>query len=311
MTRRGAQVALLLSAFVLGGCSLKTMALNSVADALSGTGTVFSSDEDPELVRSAIPFGLKTYESILAELPEHRGLLLAAGSGFTQYAYAFVVLDAEQIEPIDLKKAREMRVRARKLFLRGRDFALRGLEVAHPDFTRKLRDDPVRTLKETDAEDTALLYWAGVSWGAALMVGKDDLGLVADLPLAGALVGRVLELDEKFQSGAAHEFMISYEGSRSEAMGGSAARAREHYRRAMELSGGKRASVPLALAESVSVQEQNLKEFRALCAAAKAVDPDGVPTQRLVNVLSRRRAEFLESRIPDLFLDAEPEEKKK
>jgi hypothetical protein len=105
--------------------------------------------------------------------------------------------------------------------------------------------------------------------------------------------------------------MISYEGSRPESMGGSPKRAREHYRRAMELSGGKRASVPLALAESVSVREQNLKEFRALCEAAKAVDPDGARDQRLANVLALRRAAFLETRISDLFVDAEEEEKKK
>jgi predicted anti-sigma-YlaC factor YlaD len=299
------------AAFALSGCSLRSLALNSVADALSGTGDVFARDEDPELVRDAIPFGLKTYESILAELPDHRGLLLAAASGFTQYAYAFVVLEAERVEDSDLARSRELRIRARRLFIRGRDYAIRGLEVAYPDFVRRLKEDPPRLLSETTVEDVPLLYWAGASWGAALMAGKDDLNLVAELPLAGALVGRVLQLDETFGAGAAHEFMISYEGGRSESMGGSPKRAREHYRRALELSGGKRGSVPLALAETVSVREQNLAEFRALCRAAKEVNPDEVPSSRLVNILARRRAVFLESKIPELFLDAPPEEKKK
>src|SRR5262244_189565 len=64
-------VALLIAA---SGC--KAIALNAVADALSSGGSVFASDNDPVLVRDAAPFGLKTYESILAELPDHRGLLL-------------------------------------------------------------------------------------------------------------------------------------------------------------------------------------------------------------------------------------------
>jgi hypothetical protein len=186
MNRHFGLILPFLGAFALGGCSLRSMALNSVADALSGTGEVFSSDEDPEFVRGAIPFGLKTYESILAEVPDHRGLLLATASGFTQYAYAFVVLDADQVEPENLKKAREMRLRARKLFLRGRDYALRGLELSHPGFTKRLKDDPALAVADTTIEDAPFLYWAGASWGAALMVGKDDLGLVADLPLAGA-----------------------------------------------------------------------------------------------------------------------------
>ena len=64
-----------------GGCSLRNTALNAVADALSEQGDVFSRDDDPELVRDAIPFGLKTYESILDGVPEHRGLLRATASG--------------------------------------------------------------------------------------------------------------------------------------------------------------------------------------------------------------------------------------
>jgi predicted anti-sigma-YlaC factor YlaD len=282
----------LLAASGLGGCSIiKGVAINAVADALSGNGDTFASDEDPELVRDAIPFGLKTYESVLQSVPEHRGLLLAAASGFTQYGYAFVALEADRVEEDDLKRARELRLRARKLFLRGRDYALRGLDAAHPGFSKIVLEDPARALAGTTVEDAGLLYWCGVSWGAALMVGKDDLNLVADLPLSGALVGRVLELQEGFGAGAAHEFLITFDGSRPDAMGGSA-------------------SVHLALAESVCIREQNPAEFRSLLKAARAVDPDAVPSQRLVNVLARRRADFLESRIPDLFVDPEGEEKK-
>ena len=38
-------------------------------DALAGTGSTFASDDDPELVGEAVPFGLKTMESLLAESP--------------------------------------------------------------------------------------------------------------------------------------------------------------------------------------------------------------------------------------------------
>jgi hypothetical protein len=121
-------------------------------------------------------------------------------------------------------------------------------------------------------------------------------------------VGRVLELDETYDLGAAHEFFISYEGSRP---GGRTEQAREHYRRALEISRGKRASVHLALAETVSVKEQNLVEFKALIAAALAVDPDEVPELRLANIIAQRRAHWLQKRIPDLFLETELMEKSK
>jgi predicted anti-sigma-YlaC factor YlaD len=301
---------LILGVLAMSAAGCKGIALNALANALAEQGDTFSRDDDPELVRDSVPFGLKTYESVLDGVPEHRGLLLATASGFAQYAYAFVVLEADRVEGTDLKRARELRKRAKKLFLRGRDYALRGLEVEHPGFTAALMQEPDAALAETTKDDAAFLYWAGACWAGALVSAKDDLELVARLPIMGALVERVLHLDDTFGLGAAHEFMISFEG-RPEAMGGSPAKAREHYRRAMEISRGKRATVPLALAESVSVRGQDLTEFRALLDAALAVNPDVEPSQRLVNLLAQRRALWLNTKIPDLFLDAEPEEVKK
>lgn len=95
-----------LSLVMLGaGCSLKRLAVNRVGDALAGGGTTFAADDDPELVRAAVPFSLKLMESLLAESPRHQGLLLAACSGFTEYAYAFVQQDADELEDQDFTAA--------------------------------------------------------------------------------------------------------------------------------------------------------------------------------------------------------------
>ena len=287
-------------AALLAGCSMNRIAVGLVGDALAGGGGVWAADDDPELVQDALPFGLKTYESLLAVSPEHRGLLLAAARGFSAYAY-LLQDEADRIEARELGRARELRARARRLYLRGRDYALRGIELAHPGFTARLHRDRAAALATTAAEEVPFLYWAGAAWAGALSAAQGDLDLLAELPVAGALVGRVLALDETYELGAAHEFFVSYEGSRP---GGSASRAREHYHRALGISGGRRASAHLALAEAVTIREQNLAEFRGLLAAARAVDPDRVPHLRLVNTIARRRALWLESRIPDLFLAA-------
>ena len=289
-----------LTAAFFPACSLKHTAVNVLGDALAGSGGVYASDDDPELIRDAIPFGLKTFESLLAVSPGHRGLLLSAASSFTAYAY-LVQDDADRLDATDLPRARELRSRAAKLYRRGRDYALRGLEASHRDFAARLKRDHASVLAITTKDDVPFLYWAGVSWAGALTAAKDDLDLIAELPMAGALVGRVLELDEMYDLGAAHEFFISYEASRP---GGSARLARGHYRRVLDISCGQRASAYLALAEAVTISEQNLAEFRALLAAALAVNPDEVPQLRLANTIARRRALWLETRIPDLFLEA-------
>src|SRR5437870_9060114 len=104
------------------GCSIKKMAVNRVGDALAGGGTTFASDDDPELIKAAVPFSLKLMESLLNESPRHKGLLFATSSGFTQYAYAFVQEDADEMEDKDFAAATEMRVRAKRLYLRARNY---------------------------------------------------------------------------------------------------------------------------------------------------------------------------------------------
>lgn len=277
------------------------MAANAVGDALSGGGSVWMSDNDPELIKEAIPFGLKTNESLLEISPEHVGLLEASAQGFAAYAF-LLKEEADRTEAGDLEQARHLRGRASKLFIRGRDYALRGLEVRHAGFTDSLKSDREAALAETDEKDTGLLYWAGAAWAGALSVDKDNLQLIAEFPTAGALMGRVMELDETYNEGSAHEFFVAYEAGRP---GGSLEVARKHYERALELSGGERASVYLALAESVSVSEQNVREFRAMLDQARAIDPDERPENRLLNIIAQERADWLETQIPDLFLETQ------
>src|SRR5262249_31525327 len=120
----------LTSALSLGllfsGCSFKKAAANKLGDALSSSGTTFSSDDDLELIRAAVPFSLKLMESVLSQTPHHQGLLFATASGFAQYAYAFVQLDADELEDKDFAAANALRGRAGRLYLRARNYGLRG-----------------------------------------------------------------------------------------------------------------------------------------------------------------------------------------
>jgi len=89
--------------------------------------------------------------------------------------------------------------------------------------------------------DVPLLYWAAASWGAAISVSKDAPGLIADQPIVEALVDQALHLNEKFENGSIHGFLISYELAR-QVPGDPAVRSKQHFDRALELSGGNLAS---------------------------------------------------------------------
>ncbi len=302
--RRVLAAALGVLLLLASGCaSPRRMAINMVGDALAGTGTTFAADPDPELVREAVPFGLKLMEALLAETPEHKELLLAATSGFTQYAYAFVQPEADKIEDEDFDAAEATRDRARKLYLRARNYGLRSLEVRHEGLSGMLLTDPDAAVAMADRKDVPNLYWTAAAWGAAISLGLDDPELIADMPSVEAMIDRALELDEDYDAGAIHTFLVGYEMIRQGAEGEPADRARRHFDRAIELSGGQQAGPYVALAESVAVETQNKKQFNELLEKALAVDVDARPEWRLSNIVMQRRAEWLLGRTEDLFLE--------
>jgi predicted anti-sigma-YlaC factor YlaD len=302
--------AVLVMAVAGSGCSFKRFAVNKLGNALASGGTTFASDDDPELVRAAVPFSLKLMETLLAESPQHEGLLLASASGFTQYAYAFVQQDAEEMEEHDLTASEEMKTRARRLYLRARNYGLRGLEVRHRGCEKALRTDPKQAVAALKKRDVPLLYWTAVSWAGAVSLSKDNPDLIAELPIVEAMMDRALVLDEKFGDGAIHSFLINYEMSRPGGTGEPAARSKQHFDRAMELSHGELAGPLVSYAEAVCVQQQDLKEFESLLQRAIAVNPDVKPEWRLLNLVTQRRAKWLLARTDQLFLGAEPAENK-
>jgi predicted anti-sigma-YlaC factor YlaD len=295
-----------LAASASSGCSVRKLAVNKLGNALAGSGASFASDDDPDLVKAAVPFSLKLMESLLAESPRHDGLLFASASGFAQYAYAFVQQDADELEATDFAAAERMRDRARRLFLRARDYGLRALEGRHRSFRTALQRDPATALGATRKRDVPLLYWTAVSWGAAIALSKDDPYRVAEVPQMEALIDRALALDPSWDHGAIHSFLITYEMSRAGLRGDPAERSRAHFDRAVELSEGRTAGPYVALAEAVAAQNQDLAAFDRLLGQALAIDADAHPESRLVNLIMQRRARWLLSRRGDLFLIPEP-----
>ena len=173
-------------------------------------------------------------------------------------------------------------------------------------FAPALRKNPREAVRAATKADVPLLYWTAAAWASAISLSKDNPDLVGDLPIVEALIDRALALDESFNDGSIHSFLISYEPGRPAGEGDANERARKHFDRAVELSHGKQAGPFLSLAESVDVPKQNVAEFRAMLARALAINPDANPDTRLVNLVMQRRARWLLAHTVDLFLNAGP-----
>jgi predicted anti-sigma-YlaC factor YlaD len=287
---------------LLPGCSIKTMAVNTLGNALAGsTSSTFAADDDPELVAAAVPFGLKTIEALLAQSPKHKGLLLAACSGFTQYSYAFVQDQADYVEAQDLARATEMRARAKKLYLRAVDYGMRGLDLDMPGFRQRIRKDPDALLAKAAKQHVPLLYYTAAAWAAAFALDVTDSELSVNQTAIEKMMHRALALDEAWGLGSLHDFFISWEAGHVSA-GGTIEKALEHYERSKQLSAGKRVSPLMSYAESVLLSQQKKKEFEEVLNEVLRFDlAQSPPDQKLVNVIAQHRAKWLLSRLDELF----------
>jgi predicted anti-sigma-YlaC factor YlaD len=289
-------------------CSIKRMAVNKIGDALASGGSTYESDDDLELVGSALPFGLKLMESLLAESPNHPGLLQGACQGFTTYSYLYVQTEAERLADKDLAAAQKLRDRARRLFLRAHRYGFQALAGGRPGFADAMTSDPAAALQRfTRKQQAPLLYWNAAALGLAISVSKNDAAMLARLPEVDALVDRALHLDESWSEGALHEFRVLLAGARPGAPDFAA--VDRHYRRALALSKGSRASVHVAWAETVAVPKQDRAGFQSALEKALAIEIEQYPLIRLPNLAAQRRAAWLLGRIDEIILPATEDNK--
>jgi predicted anti-sigma-YlaC factor YlaD len=286
----------------LAGCGLvQRKAVGMVASTLASSGDVFTRDDDLELVGDAIPFGLKLYESLLDSAPKNKDLLIATCSNFTQYGVAYLETEAMVLgEAQHHDEVAHLNARALKLYLRAKGYCLRAMEVRFPGIGQKLLTDPAPALAKADKKDVPLLYWMAASWGSAISLGVDKPEIVIDMPVVRALADRALALDESWSKGAIHEMFVSLD-SLPEALGGSPAKAREHFGRAVELQKGLSPGPYVALATGVALPAQDRAEFEKLLQAALAIDPEKDPSVRLVTLVQQRRARALLDHIDTMF----------
>lgn len=308
-------VAVLAGFAVFSGCSINRLAVNVLANTLAGGegggASVFTTDDDPELVGEALPFALKLYETVLAEAPDHEQLLLATGSGFISYANAFVATPASMLPFDQWEQKSGMQERAKRLYLRGRAYLIHGLEVRYPGFAASLEEvDPepvMRYVERMGPEDVPFLYWIGAGWVAAFALDPFDLEMAFTVGRSLPLMLRALELDETFNDGAIHDFLVQYYAGVPQSMGGDPGKVDFHHERALEIADGRLAGPYMSYAEAAMIPSQDVDGFIRLMDLALAVDPDAYPAARLVNLLAQRKARWYLANLEEFFLLDLPE----
>ena len=286
------------------GPVLKQVTVASATEIFRDGMAAFYREEDLILAEQALASNLKLLEVFLEASPDNPDLLLQASQGFGAYTFAFVEdkITRHHRDPHRIEAHRE---RARRLYLRGREYGLRLLALRHNALAASLNADlpALRTsLARLRREDVPALFWTAYGWAGSIHWSLDRPEMLADLPRVLVMMDRVLELDEQYFFAGPHLFFGAYYASRSRALGGDPERARLHLDRVLELAGPTILMGRLFLADPYAIQVQDRTLFETQLRLILDAPEDLSPDYRLLNQVAKARARLLLERIDELFL---------
>jgi len=288
---------------LLPGCSLQQVALDQTAAILKRSMPAFERDADYELVGAALPANIKMIEGFLEAGPRNPDLLMLAAQACTSYSLVFLEDRYERAEDMS-DEAEALKARTVALYMRGHRYGLRLAELTLPGITVALHKN-LAALKERLAaagpEDVPGLFWTAMPLSGAVNLARDDVEMIAWLPEVKALMQRVVELDEGYYHGSAHLVFGSLYGGVGKMLGGDPKLAREHFDKALQITGRKFLLVQVMMARTLAVQLQDRKLFDRLLDEVQKAKLSIDPEQRLANLAAKRRGARLKARADELF----------
>jgi hypothetical protein len=250
----------------------------------------FFEECDPELATLSFPADLKLMEGLVKNDPQNKQLLTALCMGFTGYSMLFV----EEEDP----------ERASLLYLRARSYGLEALG-RKGGFLKEsgLNSENIRAKLNTFGEgDFKALFYTTMSWHAWINLNLDKPSALAQMGIAHACLGRVLELNPGYLYGTPYVLMGTILAARPELAGGDARQAKVYFEKAMEVSKGKFYFVHYYFARYYAVRIQDRRLFQNLAQEAVQGHPSDLKDACLINSVMQQKAKKLLDMTEDLFL---------
>ena len=307
--RLGSASALaLVAALALGGCDLGQFTVNTTAKVLVRAQPSIKMESDYELAARAIPGTLKTVEGFWVVDPGNDKLIKILAEGYCQYGVGFVEDEWEQaMIRKDFDTAQYHSTRATKMFLRCMNYALMTLGKKWQDGLFGDTESVNKLIAGAGGGQRTALMWAAVGLGSMINHNKDNVELIAQAPTAKAMLLRVVELDSKHEpkdkalAALPHIALgLLYTASGAQ-LGGNAAKAEEHFKRAMAITENRFLLARVNYAKRVGVMTQNRELFHDELVKVLQTDPAIWPEQRLANEIAHRRARRYLSQEKELF----------
>lgn len=306
-TRIAAMAALAAASTLGAGCGdfFKKQGAQITVDVFHDGAKAFAKEHDIEFARAAAYGNLKVFEGLREVVPDNPTLLTMIAKSFSEFAFAFLEDDLDQLDPLDEEAYAPIQARAVDFYQRAFGAAVHLAELDEEGFGAAL-DGPIDRLEavlaHTDADDAHALFWVGSTWIGQINLSLEDPAALLGVPKAEAIIRRAVELDEAYENGLGHVYLASLKAAVPASLGGDAQGAARHFARAIELSGGRFYMTRVLEARYVhaGVAPDRAAFVRTL-EEVLAAPADAAPELRLANEIAKVRARRLLDRQEDFF----------
>lgn len=277
------RLVLIVPFFFLNGCAnLMSSVTSGIAEDLAAT---ILNSNDVETVKEGIPAYLLMIDSFLRSSPDNPNLLLAASS----LNGAFSMFTSSERAELLTEKSLNYALKAACI----ENKSLCGFQ----NLDYKTYQGVVDGLK---LKDVPIAYSVGVAWAGWMQAHSSDWNAIAQLAKVKYLMSRVVELNETHDNGGPHLYMGGLETILPASMGGQPDKGRQHFKRSIELSGGKFLMTKLVYAEQYARLVFDKELHDRLLNEVLAADPN-VEGMTLTNTVAQQRARELLAESDDYF----------
>lgn len=224
------------------GCgSLQKAAVSTTAGLIYDASKEIETETNWELFKKGVPANLKFMEGLLEVDPDNEELLVSLVKGYAGYAYG--VSETLALEEKLKGQTRSSHHQTLAHYSRAIQYALVYLSqkgVSYNDLQKATRSDaglPGLLKKHLDADslkDRELVAFAAQAFAGYINLRRDEMSIVAQLPVAKGLFDWVCEAEPKINYGACDIFYAAYEAGRPKTLGGNPEKGKRLFLKALK-----------------------------------------------------------------------------
>lgn len=226
----------------LSACStINKMAINGSSNLLYSAGGNVETQNNFEFVKSGMSGNLLLMESLLSASPENQNIIATLNKGYAGLAFAINETQMNEEEWAELK-SEEGRKQALFNYTRALTYGQKYLAEEGVEFSELINriNEPqeIHHLLDkrlsNDKRDLEVILFTAQSFGALINLQKDNMTLVAQLPVAKTLFDWVCAKNPQINYGTCDIFYGAFEAGRPQMLGGNPKKGKEIFLKAIQ-----------------------------------------------------------------------------